>query len=217
MECKKTQSNQRVEEKEKAKMNSLNYYNENSKKFIEDTFNVSMESLLTEFAALLKIGATILDVGCGSGRDSKWFLEHGYDVWAHDGSEDMVVHCQKFLKHRVELATFEEYHTDKKFDGLWACASLLHVPREKLPEILMKYVSFLNDGGIFFMSFKLRNKDFEKEGRLFTNFNEEGIKALVNEIPNLNIIKIFITSDVRAERVDEGWISVITKKTSIKV
>jgi len=198
-------------------MNSLNYYNENSQKFIEDTFNVSMESLLTEFTTLLKKGAAILDIGCGSGRDSKWFLEHGYDVWAHDGSEEMVAHCQSFLKHKVELATFEEYYTDKKFDGLWACASLLHVSREKLPEVIKKYVSFLIEGGVFFMSFKLRDKDYEKDGRLFTNFDEEGIKALVKEIPNLDIVRLFVTSDVRTDRVDEGWISVITKKTSIKV
>lgn len=193
-------------------MNSLNYYNINSQKFIEDTFKVSMESLLTEFTSLLKDGAAILDIGCGSGRDSKWLLEHGYDVWAHDGSEEMVAHCQDFLKHRVELATFEEYYTDKKFDGLWACASLLHVPREKLPEIIMKYCSFLNDEGIFFMSFKLRDKDYEKDGRQFTNFDEAGIRAVIENIPILNIIKIFITPDVRTDRVDEGWISVIVKK-----
>lgn len=193
-------------------MNSISFYNKNSQQFIEDTFNVSMETLLTEFTALLKNGAAILDIGCGSGRDSKWFLEHGYDVWAHDGSEEMVAHCQNLLKHRVELATFEDYYTDKKFDGLWACASLLHVPREKLPTIIKKYVSFLNEEGVFFMSFKLRDKDYEKDGRLFTNFDEEGIKALIKEIPNLDIVNIFVTTDVRIDRVDEGWISVIVKK-----
>lgn len=142
-------------------------------------------------------------------------MEQGYDVWAHDGSAEMVGYCRRFLGERVEQATFEEYSTERRFDALWACASLLHVKRELLPEILKKYSEVLKRGGIFFMSFKNRESDLEKDGRIFTNFNEKTITELLKNIEELELVKVIYTADIRKDRQEEGWISIIAKKSCV--
>jgi len=193
-------------------MTSIDYYNTNAKGFITSTFSANMEQMYQGFLQFLEPGASILDIGCGSGRDSLWFKNKGYKVWAFDGSEEMVKHCKPFLGDNVCLATFEDYQTTQLFDGIWACASLLHVKREQLKEVVDKYTSLLIDGGIFFMSYKIREEDYEKDGRQFTNFTEASLEKFVDGCQSLYIESITATVDVREGRQDEGWISVIARK-----
>lgn len=193
-------------------MSSIPYYNTNSKNFIEATFTADMFLFYDEFTQLLPKNASILDIGCGSGRDSLWFINHGYKVMAHDGAEEMVKHCQLLIGASVIHATFEEFWTESKFDGLWACASLLHVPREELVSLVNKYATFLKDKGVFFMSFKLREVDHEKDGRIFTNFTEKSIEKLIEQCKGLTIVKVIKSVDVREGREDEEWLSVIVTK-----
>jgi cyclopropane fatty-acyl-phospholipid synthase-like methyltransferase len=82
-----------------------------------------------------------------------------------DASEAMVEHCRTIIGDRVTLSTFQEYKTEIKFDGIWACSSLLHLKPEELDTVLKKFTGFLKPGGVFFMSFKYGEKDYEKDGR----------------------------------------------------
>jgi len=201
---------------------SINYYEENANQFIEDTFYADMSATYALFTKYLKSGATILDIGCGSGRDSNYFFSQGYDVYAHDGSEAMTAHTKKFLGEKVAVAKFSEFELFQlfgkniMFDGLWACASLIHVGEEDLVNIVNKYTLYLNSEGVFFLSFKLRSENHEKDGRHFTNFTREKLKTFVAECDGLEIVELLETTDVRAGREDEGWISVVVKKRSEK-
>lgn len=154
---------------------------------------------------------TILDAGCGSGRDSKAFKESGFDVYAIDASESMVEHCRTIIGDRCRLATFQDYNTDIKFDGIWACASLLHLKPEELDPVLKKFTGFLKPGGVFFMSFKYGEKDYIKDGRYFNCHTSETITELLNTLEGVEIIENFITSDVREGRSGEKWVNVIVK------
>ena len=191
---------------------SIEYYNKNSEKYIRSTFEANMDPLLTKFAFHVPKGGLILDAGCGTGRDSVWFVNHGYNVVAFDGSEDMVKHAKDYVDGEVMLATFENFKCDKKFDGIWACSSLLHVKRENMVDIVEKLAGYLKPKGAFFMSFKDRDEDYEKDGRVFTNYTESELRELINSIDDLITIEIIKTTDVREGREDEHWVSVIAKK-----
>ena len=154
---------------------------------------------------------TILDAGCGPGRDAKAFKELGYAVYAMDASQAMVEHCRIIIGDRVTLATFQEYTTEIKFDGIWACASLLHLEPEELKSVITKFAGFLKPGGVFFMSFKYGTEDYVKDGRYFNCQTEGSIAELLNSLNEVEIIENFITSDVREGRSGEKWVNVIAR------
>lgn len=197
---------------------SINYYDQNADQFIQDTFYADMSAAYALFTQYLKPDATLLDIGCGSGRDSNYFASQGYTIYAHDGSEAMVEHTRKFLGDKVVVADFSEFdpmrHFGKNiiFDGLWACASLIHVPEENMVNIVNNYMQYAAEGGVFFLSFKLRDKNHEKDGRNFTNFNREKLETLIKQCNGLDILELVETVDVRAGREDEGWIIVVVRK-----
>lgn len=193
---------------------SIEYYDQHAKEFIRTTFQTDMSPLLEQFVSYLPPKARILDVGCGSGRDSLWLMGRGYDVYAHDGSPAMVDHCKPFMGERVSQYTFEEFQTNRTYHGIWACASLLHVKREILPEMVQKYANFLEKDGIFFASFKNREEDHEKDGRIFTNMTVESLTELINQCPDLEILDILLTRDIREGRDEETWVSVFARKKS---
>ena len=111
-------------------MDSIDYYNKYAAKVFEETVDQDMSEIRTEFLNLLEEGDTILDLGCGSGRDSLIFYELGYDVTAMDASEEMCKLAEIHTGLEVLHMTFEEMDFDSVFDGIWACASLLHVPEK---------------------------------------------------------------------------------------
>ena len=191
---------------------STEYYDKNSEKYINNTFHVNMEPLLTKFTFHIPKGGLILDAGCGTGRDSIWFVNHGYRVMAFDGSKEMVNFAKKHIDGEVIQSTFETFDCDKKFDGIWACSSLLHVKRGNMIEIIEKLAAYLKAKGAFFMSFKDRDEDYIKDGRIFTNYSEKSLRELINSIDDLITIEIIKTTDVREGREGEHWVSVIAKK-----
>lgn len=197
---------------------SIEYYENNAEKFIEDTFTADMSVMYELFEKYLVSNGKILDIGCGSGRDSKYFNDKGYDVFAHDGSEIMVKEAAKYIGNHAVKATFEEFDSVElfgesiKFNGLWACASLIHAKEEDMVSVINNYVSYLEEDGVFFMSYKLRENNHEKDGRVFTNYTRERLEKMIDECENLKIIEIVESKDVRDGRDGEGWISVVARK-----
>jgi SAM-dependent methyltransferase len=192
-------------------MDSVKYYNENASKYIADTFEADMSNIRNKFTALLPVNGKILDAGCGSGRDLKAFKELGFEVYGIDASEVFVEHCKSIIDAKIELSTFQDYTTDTKFDGIWACATLLHVRPEELSDVLSKFFGFLKNDGVFFMSFKYGVYDYVKDGRYFNCYTTESIIELLNAFDGVEILENFVTSDVREGRADEKWVNVIVK------
>ncbi|PKM58211.1 MAG: SAM-dependent methyltransferase [Firmicutes bacterium HGW-Firmicutes-3] len=190
---------------------SINYYNNNAENFINDTFYLSMSELMNEFLTYVGNTGTILDLGCGSGRDALEFQKRGYKVFAVDGSKEMIAHTSKFLSDKAICSTFSDYETNIKFHGIWALASLLHVPEADMITILRKYRDLLAEDGVFFMSFKNRKNNYEKDGRCFTCYTKEKLLSVLSEVGSLDVIKFIDTVDIREGREDEKWISAIVK------
>lgn len=99
---------------------------------------------------------------------------------------------------------------------MWACASLLHVPAGELKSVFIKIAKALRDNGILYASFKYGDFEGERNGRMFTDMNEDSIEALINDIPELEIKESYISGDVREGRGDEQWLNMILIKHSKK-
>ncbi|MDZ7672895.1 MAG: methyltransferase domain-containing protein [Halanaerobiales bacterium] len=193
-------------------MDTIEYYNKNAEKYYENTVDVDMSPLYKEFIKHIKENGHILDAGCGSGRDSLYFLKQGYEVTAIDGSKNLSKLSSKLIGQEVKCMKFEDIDYKNKFDGLWACASLLHVKRENMKDILYNFSKALKMNGVLYSSFKYGNKEVYKNGRLFNYYDEESFKNLINKIGNLSIIQLWKTEDLRKNRKNEYWLNTLLKK-----
>ena len=192
-------------------MKTIDYYNKHAEEFTASTFEVDMESLYQPFLAELPEGTRILDVGCGSGRDTLAFKNKGYQVDAIDYSEELVKKATRLTGITIKLQSFYEIDVDEAYDGIWACASLLHCERTRLKEVIGKLLRALKPNGVLYMSFKYGNSDREKEGRQFTDLNEAQAEILLGQLENVQQIRQWITVDKRAERTEQ-WLNLLWKK-----
>ena len=197
-------------------MNTLDYYNKNSEEYFNSTLNVDMTNTYKEFLKLVPEGGKILDLGCGSGRDSMNFMKLGYEVTAVDGAKELAKKASVLLGKEVILSTFEELELKEKFHGIWACASLLHIKREDLKIVLNNLYNNLEDNGVFYMSFKYGEKEYvDDKNRYFNCFTDESIISFINENTKYNILGLYITED-KLGRVNEvKWVNLICNKKSV--
>ncbi|OOQ67362.1 class I SAM-dependent methyltransferase [Vibrio parahaemolyticus] len=192
----------------------MSYYNQHAQEFFDGTINVEMESLYSQFLPLIKRGGDILDAGCGSGRDSKAFKELGFKVHAIDASEELAKLAEKLIQQPVQIITFQEFESEKSFDAIWACASLLHVPFNELTQAFLNLSNSLKDNGVFYCSFKYGNDEVERNGRQFTNLDESLLESVLANVP-LSIKMTWQTGDLREGRESEKWLNVILIKESV--
>lgn len=197
-------------------MNTLDYYNKNSEEYFNSTLNVDMTNTYKEFLKLVPEGGKILDLGCGSGRDSMNFMKLGYEVTAVDGSKELAKKASALLGKEVIASTFEELELKEKFHGIWACASLLHIKREDLKTVLNNLYNNLEDNGVFYMSFKYGEKEYvDDKNRYFNCFTDESIISFINENTKYNILGLYITED-KLGRVNEvKWVNLICNRKSV--
>ena len=195
--------------------NTLDFYNNNSKIYIETTLTIDMSKLYNEFLNNIPKGGTILDLGCGSGRDSKAFVDKGYKVTAVDGSKELAQSASKLIGRDVLVSKFEDLSLIDKFDGIWACASLLHVNKRDILDVIKNVSSNLNNNGIFYMSFKYGEDEYiDEKGRYFNCYTEETFNELINKVEGLKIMKVYKTIDIVPGRGDITWLNAICVKES---
>lgn len=191
---------------------TLDYYNSNAKEFFDGTIDANMQKFYDIFLQDIPPNGKILDLGCGSGRDSKYFLDHGYDVVAIDGSNELCKLASSYIGQPVRCLDFNDLDFDSEFDGIWACASLIHVKKRDIAGILDKVWTSLKKDGILYCSFKFGNEERIKEDRFFNDYTDEDLEDLFSDINTWSIKKIIITEDVRKDRVDEKWSNIIVSK-----
>jgi len=191
---------------------TITYYQDNSKSFFDSTVNADVNSLYDHFIKYVPIGSYILDFGCGSGRDTKYFLERGYRVDAIDGSDKL---CQLASEHTgitVKCMDYMSLVSHEEYDAIWACASLLHIPSEKLPAIMSKLKEALKPSGIVYLSFKFGDYEGVRDGRYFTDMTSERFSAILNNIQGFVMVEEWFSEDVRPEKNTKWYNAIIYKE-----
>lgn len=187
----------------------MNYYDENAKSFIDNTFQCDMSYLYSQFEKYVK-GGSLLDIGFGSGRDMIYFQNKGYDVYGIDPSKKMCEHAKTIGLNNVYCMSVLDISFSNKFDCIWACASLLHIPSFSLSKALDRCYRALKKEGVMYCSFKYGTFEGERGNRFYLDMDEEKLSSY---IPNsgFTLLKTFITEDVRQDNRTK-WINILLKK-----
>ena len=194
------------------KSQTLKYYDLNTDNFISGTLSADMQETRSRFLSCLPADALILDFGCGSGRDAKAFLEAGYHVEATDGSEELCTRASEYTGLQVKKMLFNELDVCDRYDGIWACASILHLPKRELADVLRRIEAALKPGGVLYTSFKYGDYEGMRNGRYFTDFTEASLKEFWSREISMQIFDQWITQDIRPGREEERWINLLSRR-----
>lgn len=194
---------------------TIDYYDKNAAEYSADTVGVDFSATQKKFLEYLPPYAKILDFGCGSGRDTKYFLGKGFFVDAMDGSESLCRIARRYTGITVKHMFFDELVAKDKYDGIWACASILHLPWDELLVVLHKMADALKKDGVIYTSFKYGDFSGERNGRFFTDFTEKRLFEMLAEVPELVCREYWISMDVRPNRSEEKWMnSILSRKVA---
>ncbi len=191
---------------------TLKFYDQNAEKFVSGTISADMSEAQSRFAACLPSNGLILDFGCGSGRDTKKFMDAGFRVDAVDGSKELCVLATAYTGITVKKMLFSDLDVCDRYDGIWACASILHLPRAELAEVIGKAEKALKHGGVLYASFKYGDHEEIRNGRYFTNFTEESLSVFWETFPKMKFFDCWVSRDVRADRKEERWINLMARR-----
>ncbi len=200
-------------------MDTLEYYEKEYETFISETIDADTEVLRRRFLKNIPDKGDILDLGCGSGRDTRAFLDAGYHVSAIDGSVEICRAASEYTGIAVKCRDFFDINDEEAYDGIWACASILHVEKSMIPKLLKILYRALKKGGILYMSFKYGDHNGFRDGRHFTDLDEDGFSELLDLLYSENIKRedFAIIDEWQSEDVRRGkmvqWLNVILKKS----
>lgn len=191
---------------------TIEYYNRNALEYSRSTVCVDFSATQERFLRYMPPHAKILDFGCGSGRDTKYFLDKGYDVDAVDGSREFCRLASAYTGISVKQLYFQELASVNEYDGIWACASILHLQWDDLISVLHKMAVALKNTGVIYTSFKYGDFSGERQGRFFIDFTENRLNEMLTLVPELQCREYWISTDVRPNRKDEKWMNIILSR-----
>ena len=193
-------------------MDTIDYYNENAKKYFDLTYNADMSIQYNHFLQYVKRDGKILDFGCGSGRDSLYFKNKGYDVTAIDGSEELCKIAREYTGIDVKNMKFDEFNDIDYYDGIWACGTLLHLHNNEILDVLKKLREALKDTGYMFVALK-NGKGEEQiiDGRYYNYFELNDVENLV-ELIKMDIVEVYMSRSVSNPEETKYWNNFILKK-----
>lgn len=194
---------------------TLEYYNTNAEEYIHGTVDVDFQETQERFLKYIPPRGRILDFGCGSGRDAKYFHARGFEVDAVDGAEELCKRAAEYTGINVKQMLFSDLDTVEEYDGIWACASILHLSSSELWEVLLKMIKALKNGGIIYASFKYGEYEGLRNGRYFNDFTGISFINYIEDMASVKILELWTTGDVRPDRGDENWLNLILQKQDI--
>lgn len=188
------------------------YYNANAATYANDTLGINMSGIRNRFLGYLGSGSTILDVGCGSGRDLIAFSDAGHTATGVDGAKELCAIARQNSNCQVENAIFENFTPAHQFDGIWAMASLVHTPEAQLPAVLMRVWSWLKPGGVFFACLKEQSAaGTTSEGVLYNGFSLPEVESMFQNLQGSHILEAWSSAGKRGAVT---WQNVIVRKSA---
>jgi len=167
---------------------TLQFYRKNAASYAD--WAKAPSSRLIGFLGLLPAGGSILELGCGAGNHAAEMLARGFVVRATDGSPEMAEVASRRLNHPVEAMRFDELDERETYDGVWASACLLHVPRDELAEIFARIHRALKSGGVFYASYKIGERaGRDSLGRYYNYPSQDWLKAAYDSAGTWQMLK----------------------------
>lgn len=191
---------------------SLSFYDQHGLKYFQATADIDMSELYPPFLQRIPQGGHILDAGCGSGRDSRAFLAMGYRITAFDTSPVMVRLSSELIGQPTLHLAFQDLAFVSMFDGIWACASLLHVPPHDINDVLRRLATALKIGGCLYASFKIGNGRRTEGDRIFVDYTEDSFQRLLEQHHNLQLEEMWRSSDKKLGGSCDRWLNVLLSK-----
>lgn len=193
---------------------TLAYYERNARQFCSSTLRLNLNSLYIPFLKELPPGARILDAGCGSGRDTKAFAAKGYRLTAIDASPALARIAAESSGQPCEVLCFQEITFKTEFDGIWACASLLHLPRVEIRDVLRRFAKALKRNGLLYMSLKKgKGEGIAADGRFYCYYEMNECKKLLIGDGHFKIIKSWETFGKDSAGRKQTWLNLIARKS----
>jgi mutator protein MutT len=192
---------------------TLTYYRDNAETYIRETIDLAgHQPMRRRFLELLAPDSLLLDLGCGSGRDSRYFLDHGHRVTAVDAVAAIAECAATYLGQPVRVQKAEDLDETAIYDGVWACAGLLHIPRLRIEATFARIIRALRPRGIWYMSFKKgESAGQDAKGRYFNNYTIPMMQQLLGHFPQLHILDISESSaPLRGEK--QQWLNILVVK-----
>lgn len=187
------------------------YYNASTTKFLEDSIEVDMNEFYKAFLEKLPNTAVILDAGCGMGTDSLYFKNLGHYVIPMETSAEICRLAGENIGQSVLFCRFQDMHSKIKFDGIWACASLIHMPRQELSHIIRRFNWYLKDKGVVYASFGYGDFEGKRNGEYCINLTEEIATELFIEA-GFKVDRTWVTEDERQNHLGQKYLNIIAIK-----
>lgn len=191
---------------------SISYYDINSQEYFDKTVNIELDDLYHSFLRYLPQGKHILDGGCGCGRDTKYFLSLGYRVTAVDASKAMAQISSKLTGQETLQLDFRDLDFKGAFDGIWSSASLLHIPKSEINDVIYRFTQALREEGVWYMSFKEGKGEQFDGARLFNNYTKSSLKKLLVRHSVLEILDVWCSPDYAGRT--QQWVNALVRKHS---
>ena len=199
--------------KSRKETESILYYDTNAQEYSNKSLHIEVGDLYYRFLRYLPQGKYLLDAGCGCGRDTKYFLSLGYQVTAIDASQAMVEISSELTGQKTLHLDFRDLSFKDTFDGIWSFASLLHISKSKIDEVVYRFAQALKNDGTWYMSFKEGEGEQFHNGRLFNNYTRSSLKELLMRNNMLEIIDIWCSSDCVGR--DQKWVNALVRKQAL--
>jgi SAM-dependent methyltransferase len=192
---------------------SIEYYQRHAEEYCTTTLNVDMSTHYARFQAYLPQGAKVLDVGCGSGRDSIHFIKSGFDVTATEPTPKLRQIATQNTGTVVHPYTFQTLPYRSQFDAIWCCASLLHVPLAEVGLSLHNLNLALKDNGVLYISVKQGEGEHTIAGRHFTFFNRDQFLQLAKTYGAFERVDDWQNEDANFTTNGTVWLNFLLLKT----
>jgi len=195
-------------------LTTLDFYDRNAASFDERTRHMDMRPWMQPFIDRLRAGAKILDVGCGPGRDVQTFRDLGFDAAGIDGSHAMVELARTIAPTAIiEHISFDKIEFVDAFDGIWANASLLHVPADQIDDVMHRLARALRIGGVMYMSVKAGDgARIHNDRRFFYDYSDSSLRALFSRNLNFELIGVDESPPGDAQSDQKSWLHALARK-----
>ncbi len=192
---------------------TLQYYTETADAYVAGRPEVASRHL-KPFLARLEPRASILELGCGGGRDAQAMINAGFVVDATDGVAEMAAHATRLLGQSVRVMRFDELSAVAAYDAVWANASLLHVPRTQLPSVLSRIFTALKPGGFHFANFKAGGAEGRDERARYYNYlSHDEMVAMYTSVADWEIVSALdYLGGARFETQQVPWVAITVRK-----